>query len=132
MKFAADINLLPQMLGYIRAEAEKVGIHEEALYKLELASEETIVNIISYAYPGREGKIDITCKPEKDRRFVVTIRDQGKPFNPLEHEITPEVEKPLSERKIGGLGIFLIRQFIDEVSYRREGEENVLTLVVRY
>ncbi|NGX53942.1 MAG: Serine/threonine-protein kinase BtrW [Chlamydiae bacterium] len=130
MDFAAAMTNLSQMLGFIRQEASRVGVDETHIHKLELASEEALVNIISYAYPKKEGKILIQCSKSTPARFEITIRDQGVPFNPNDADVDTEVDKPMSQRKIGGLGIFLIRKMVDELSYRRDGNENVLKMTM--
>ncbi|NGX55463.1 MAG: Serine-protein kinase RsbW [Chlamydiae bacterium] len=130
MDFAAEMTVLSQMLTFIRQEANQAGMSEAHIHKLELASEEALVNIISYAYPKKEGKISIQCSTSGASRFDVTIRDQGLPFNPNEAAVDTEVDKPMNKRKIGGLGIFLIRKMVDEVSYRRDGNENVLKMTI--
>lgn len=100
---------------------------DKTIRKIELACEEAIVNIISYAYPDEKGILLIQCE-KKRGRFEITIRDHGVPFNPIDVEISPEIDKPAQERRVGGLGIFLIRKAIDEASYQREKDENVLRL----
>jgi len=59
--------------------------------------------------------------------FVVEVSDNGKPFNPLDHP-EPDLNQPLEERPIGGLGIHLIRKFVDQLAYRRDAGRNILTL----
>lgn len=134
MDFPADLECLPQMLDFIRERAASLGMPEEKIYKMELASEEALVNIISYAYPGKSEKkiatLSLDCQKLGTTRFEVLIRDRGVPFNPIDAEITVDIHKPIEERKIGGLGIFMIRKLLDEVSYQRVGEENILRMVM--
>ena len=101
---------------------------EKLINKIQLASEEAIVNVISYAYPEKKGMLWIDCE-KKGQRFEITVRDHGLPFNPIDVEVNPQLDQPVQARKIGGLGIFLIRKAIDEVSYQRVDDENVLRLV---
>ena len=108
-----------------------MGVEEAQIHKLELAAEEALVNVISYAYPEKEGTLSIKCD-KNTARFEVTIRDQGPAFNPIEVYVDTDRDKPMNKRKIGGLGIFLIRKMVDEMSYRRDGEENVLKLAITY
>ena len=83
------------------------------LYAIHLVCEELVVNVVSYAYPeGVEGYLKIQIE---------------KPFNPLERDM-PDVSLPLEERQIGGLGIFLTVQMMNNVSYEHVGNENVLTI----
>ena len=95
---------------------------------INLALEEAVTNVMLYAYPGRDdGKVIVECA-KVNNRLIFTITDSGIPFDPTQQK---EVNVTLSaeERAIGGLGIHLVRQLMDEVRYRREEEKNVLTLV---
>jgi len=127
LEFFADLSNLDRMMSHIREEALKIGVNEKAVHKIELACEEALVNIISYAYPDQKGMLTITCQ-KKNHRFEIVMKDYGLPFNPIDVEVNPQLDKPLNERKIGGLGIFLLRKFIDEVSYQRTDEENILRM----
>ena len=89
-------------------------------------------NVMLYAYPGRnDGKVFVEYT-EDDRadgkRMIFTVSDTGVPFDPTKKA---EVDTTLSaeERPIGGLGIHLVRQLMDEVHYERQGDKNILTLV---
>jgi anti-sigma regulatory factor (Ser/Thr protein kinase) len=90
--------------------------------------DELLGNIINYAYTDeQEHTIEVRVEFFGDR-LTVTIEDDGIPFNPLEKD-TPDTELPLEERKIGGLGIHLVRNMMDKVSYQRRITKNRLTLV---
>ena len=85
-------------------------------------------NVISYAYRDDED-LDIEVKMESTgKRLTVTIADDGVPFNPLSAG-APDIDAPLEEREIGGLGIHLVRNLMDDVSYHRRIDRNVMTLV---
>jgi serine/threonine-protein kinase RsbW len=127
MEFNASLEFLPGMMEYIRGQAVAHEIPFLMIHKIELACEEALVNIISYAYQTNPGKIKISCE-KNGKRFEVALRDRGTPFNPIDAEINPQFDTPVNERKVGGMGIFLIRKTIDEVSYRREGDINILSL----
>ncbi len=127
MEFLADLNALDSMMHYLRSEAKLHGMGEKALLKMELACEEAIVNIISYAYPQQKGPLSIVCSC-KGQRLEIVLRDQGVPFNPIDAEINPQLDKSVLDRRVGGLGIFLIRKAIDEAYYQRIDDENVLRL----
>jgi serine/threonine-protein kinase RsbW len=132
MDFSSDIEHLSKMLNFICDNARTAGIKGERLYKLELASEEALVNVISYAFPAKEpgNYISISCQKVEDKRFEVIILDKGIPFNPIDTSKDIDIHKSIEERRVGGLGIFLIHKLLDEVSYRRIGNENVLKLVM--
>ncbi len=127
MEFNASLDSLEKIMKHIRSQAEALGVAPAVIRKIELVTEEAVVNIISYGYKDKKGKIRIGCET-KNERFHIILRDNGVPFNPIEVEIHPQVDAPLHERKVGGFGIYMIRKMIDEVSYQREGNENVLRL----
>ena len=112
---------------------ERVGedCSPKAQMQLDLAVEEIFVNIANYAYAPGEGKAAIRVQvSEEPRRVDVTFRDRGVPYNPLEKE-DPDVTALAAERKLGGLGIFLTKQLMDEVQYEYRDGQNVLTLTKR-
>lgn len=96
-------------------------------FTLRLVLEELVVNVVNYAYgEGGDGPLDITVE-NRDDAIVITLTDQGVPFNPLEQE-APDTDLPPEERPIGGLGIFLVREMMDNVTYRYEAGHNILTV----
>ncbi len=98
--------------------------------KLKLIFDELLNNIISYAYTDdAEHEIEI-CLEVVGHRLVVSIADDGLPFNPLTVE-PPDTNSPLAERQVGGLGIHLVRNLVDEATYQRRVDRNVLTLVTQ-
>jgi sigma-B regulation protein RsbU (phosphoserine phosphatase) len=108
--------------------AEDYGIPEKVRLKINVVFDELLTNIISYAYQDNmEHDIGIKVELSADR-LKVSMVDDGIPFNPLGVE-TPDTELPLEERKIGGLGIHLVRNLVDKVSYRRRIDKNVITVV---
>ena len=108
------------------------NIHFVILYhlypKIRLSIEEVVENIVQYAYEDGAGSMDVQISKE-DADFMLTIKltDQGVPFNPLEMP-DPDLSLSAEDRQIGGLGIFLCKQMMDEVSYSYENGCNVLTM----
>jgi len=101
---------------------------EDLRFKLRLSIEETVENVVQYAYKDSIGWMEVeTDLDEKGLMLTVTLKDAGKPFNPLERP-DPDINLPLEEREIGGLGIFLCKQLMDEVAYRYEDGCNILTM----
>jgi serine/threonine-protein kinase RsbW len=123
MKVAAEMRNLSGMLAFIREGAERAGLDEDRVHRLEVAAEEVLTNIIHYAYKSGSGEIDL-----QSDRGVVVIKDWGDPFNPLQQSASIDTETPLVDRKVGQLGVLLIRQLVQEVRYKREPDANVLTL----
>ena len=109
--------------------AEKQGFSPDRIRDIELALEELLVNIINYAYPGEEGSIDLTCFQDARGRLVFEIVDNGVPFDMLAYA-DPDTTLQIEDRRIGGLGIFFVKQLMDDVRYRRETDQNILTIAV--
>lgn len=95
-------------------------------YTIHLVVEEIVVNIVNYAYPDGEGYLEVRVHNDQ-QVLTFEFRDHGLPFNPLEQPV-PDLDKPLEERSIGGLGIFLTKEMMDDTQYRYEQGENILII----
>lgn len=128
IKITNRLEEVPQMMASIEDICTEEGIDEMTILGINLALEEAVVNVVNYAYP--EGTVgDIEMEVNADAKAITFIlRDHGKPFDPT---AAKEVDITLSaeERQIGGLGIHLIRNYMDEVKYDYRDGQNVLTLV---
>jgi serine/threonine-protein kinase RsbW len=129
--FSANLKSLRAMIHWIRLRLNSLGLDETNLRKAELASEEVLVNIIKHGYKKQTGKIEIELQMLHSH-IEILFRDYGPPFNPLEREISFNPFATLEERRPGGLGILFIRQYMDEVRYRREKNANVLMLIQKF
>jgi anti-sigma regulatory factor (Ser/Thr protein kinase) len=109
---------------------EENNIRNKVLCDVTLALEEIFANIVHYAYEDNEEHLVKIHIKIRDNVLALEIKDDGKPFNPLEIPVT-NTEAPLEERKIGGLGIHLVRNLIDELEYKQVKGKNVLTMKVR-
>ena len=118
-------------LNRLKAEVHELGkalnASDDVIGELNLALEEVISNIIFYGYnDSEEHQINIEiCHQNKS--LLLTIKDDGLPFNPLEIP-APDLESPFEERDIGGLGIFLVKNVMDELKYKCENNNNVLIM----
>jgi sigma-B regulation protein RsbU (phosphoserine phosphatase) len=93
-----------------------------------MAFDELLTNVISYAYDDEgQHKIDIRVSLLNDA-VVIVITDSGIPFNPFQMK-TPDTEASIDDRDIGGLGVHLVREMLDQVNYQRKVDQNVVTLV---
>ena len=102
-------------------------LHQNVLDDIRLAFEEMFSNIVSYGFDDdREHEIVMDMELSADL-LTMKIRDDGRPFNPTEY-VNPDLEKPLDEREVGGLGIHLVRHVIDEWEYKSEQGKNILTM----
>ena len=102
---------------------EEVAPVAEAWGMLSVVVEELVLNIVDYA---QSDYLDVDII-RKRKSITLRFRDGGVPFNPLEKE-TPDFSIPMEDRKIGGLGIFLVIQYMDTVAYKHVGGENILTV----
>ena len=131
VRFAAKFEFLDEIREYVGEIARKGGFGKKDVYNIQLATDEAASNIIEHAYDGvADGVLDLSCSMEKDVIKIILI-DYGEPFDPSAIPM-PDLKADLSERKIGGLGIFLMRKLMDEVHYEpRADQSNVLTMTKR-
>lgn len=102
--------------------------NEALRFKLRLSIEEAVENVVRYAYEGGIGWLEAGTSLNKDTLILtVELRDAGVPFNPLERE-DPDITLSAEEREVGGLGIFLCKQMMDNLNYRYEDGNNILTM----
>ena len=125
----AHLDSLPGAIDFVLSCAGKFRFGSKRQGEMTLALEEALVNIFHYAYPGGSGDVEVTCMAIDGNEFTIEIADSGVPFDILSAP-PPDIAASLGERAAGGLGIFFIRHFMDEVRYRREGGRNILTLGV--
>lgn len=129
--FDADFDNLDEIREFVGDVASQVGFSDKEIYSIQLAADEASSNIIEHAYTGiKNGKLEIECTVFEGGLKIV-MRDHGKPFDPSSVP-EPNVKADLSERKIGGLGMYLMRKLMDEVTYESFDETgNVLTMIKR-
>ena len=118
-----DIQQIPTLAEWV----EGLDIPTELSMPVNLALEEIVSNVMLYAYPDKSGQVYVEFVRVADR-LIFTVTDSGMAFDPTQKE---EVDTTLTaeERPIGGLGIHLVRQLMDEVCYQRLDNKNVLTLI---
>ncbi len=119
-EFPASLQSLHQMVQWVRKQAEHHAFSKRELFHIELATEEAIVNIIHHGYRKKEGKIQIAVV--SNGVFAIEIQDEAPAFNPLTNKGLK------NSSRIGGIGIPLLHQCMDEVSYQRIEPYNLLTL----
>ena len=129
LKMSARLENLGRFIQSVSDCAKAQGFGREETSKIELAAEEALVNIFRYAYPERPGDVETTCKADQGR-FTLEIIDSGIPFDPTAMP-DPDVTAGIQEREAGGLGIFLLKKVMDEVRYRRENDQNIVTLIIQ-
>lgn len=121
---------LPAALDRLEAGCRAAGLAEAGVMELRLVAEEILTNIAKYAFdPGTMAAAELRFSVS-DEAAVVEFRDQGRAFDPLA-EPPPDLDAPLAQRPLGGLGLPLVRALVEECHYAREGSTNVLRLVKR-
>lgn len=131
LKLPADTENLDIIRKFITGISENMGFSEEDIYKIELAVDEACSNVIKHAYltnTRRERTIIVEAYEKKDR-LEITITDKGKGFDPQKVK-KPQIEEYMKKMKRGGLGIYLIKELMDKVSFRiKAGVRNQVRMV---
>ena len=128
MDIAATLENLDTVMAFVDQQLEEVGCSMKAQMQIDIAVEEVYVNIAHYAYNPEVGGVTIRVQIEEDPLAVIlTFIDKGKPYDPLAKE-DPDVTLAAEDRQIGGLGIFMVKKSMDNVSYEYNEGRNILTL----
>jgi serine/threonine-protein kinase RsbW len=116
---------------FVHQAAVDAGLNDKAVYEVETAVDEAVCNIIDHAYGG-EGDGKVECSYEiSDAGLIIHLRDFGKSFNPAKVK-HPNLKAPLGKRKDRGLGLYMMRQWMDEVRFEfSQSAGNLLTMVKR-
>lgn len=127
--FQPSLDQLNRMLEFVSEQCHEAGFYESHLYQIELAVEEILVNILHHASLQKSGSIQIECTYNEHKQFSVVISDDGLPFNPLDVGKRFDISAMMESKLIGGYGICFVLKIIDEIQYRYENGQNILTLV---
>jgi serine/threonine-protein kinase RsbW len=129
-KFPGRYESLERIASFIRAEAETTPLSHSDVFAVETAVDEAVSNIIEHAYQGEEkGEIVCTCTTDPSG-IVITLEDTGKPFDPQSIPV-PNLDVPLMDRSDHGLGVYMMRKWMDEVHYEFENGINRVIMVKR-
>lgn len=124
----ATVENIAVVTDFADEQLEALDCSMKAMMQINVAIDEILANIAFYAYPGHGGTVTMQVEIREDTRTaVLTFIDSGIPYNPLEKE-DPDVTLSLEERQIGGLGIFLVKKSMDDMSYERKDGQNILIL----
>jgi anti-sigma regulatory factor (Ser/Thr protein kinase) len=133
LRVTATLEVLSSIGAFVMKAAEDAGLDRRAAYRLRLAVDEMATNIIVLGNPlEHSGDDEIRLTSDiTDQALTITLEDRGPEFNPLEHE-TPEghIDKPMEQRPIGGLGVFLAIRGVDRFLYQRIDDRNRSTFIV--
>ncbi|MGN1339502.1 MAG: ATP-binding protein [Oscillospiraceae bacterium] len=124
--FPAHDSALQDVLAFTEEQLEAAGCPMKKVMQITVAIEEMFVNIAHYAYPGGNGTVRYSIEHD-DHCIIFRLADSGIPFDPLAKP-DPDVTLSAEERKIGGLGIYMMKQTMDDVTYEYTNGENILTM----
>lgn len=127
--FPASLDCYNEFISFIEETLETAGCPLGSIMKINVASDEIFANVSSYAYGEGNGDISVSILPlEKPDGVRITFTDSGMPFNPLDAPV-PDTELSAEERKIGGLGIYMIRETMDNVEYEYKDGTNNFSII---
>jgi anti-sigma regulatory factor (Ser/Thr protein kinase) len=122
----AVVDNLPQVLEFVDTCLESADCPLPAQIQIDIAVEEIFVNIAKYAYDSGDGNVVVGAEV-KNGKATISFSDSGIPYDPLAKE-DPDVTLSAEERKIGGLGVFLVKNTMDDITYEYKDGQNILTL----
>lgn len=123
-----DIDEITVLGEWVEQLGETYDIPADDLFQLNMVLEEAVVNIVEYAYPGQTEKPISLAVSTDGRVFDFVLTDEGVQFDPTKDSDEPDIEQGAEERPIGGLGIYLVKQYMSNVRYRRENGKNILSM----
>ena len=119
---------LDKVLSFLDQQLKEKGCGLKDQVQMDLAVEEIFVNVANYAYFPGSGDVKIGIEfTSKPRSIAVTFADRGTPYNPLEKQ-DPDITLSAEERRIGGLGIYMVKKSVDEMKYVHRDGQNILTI----
>ena len=132
-KLPARKEELNELLALIEENLEAAGCPMKSQTTVLVSFEEIFVNVASYAFPDDEnGEAEFIFDIDDEaRKASLTLKDDGIPFDPFS-QAAPDLSLSAEERRIGGLGIFMVKKMMDEVSYQYSGGLNITTIVKNF
>lgn len=126
---ASTLDAVAHCTEFAAAQARAAGFSPARTREVELAVEEVVANICRYGFGNAPGELELGCRRVGDDKLEFEFVDRGQPFDMLAAP-APMLAPDIEQRDPGGLGIPVLRALVDDASYRREGERNVLRLLV--
>lgn len=123
--FKASQESLPEAMAFLEEQMNILEIDLKKQMQISIAVEELFVNIAHYSYAAEEGEVELQL--DKNAMLIISLIDSGQPFNPLERK-DPDINAPLEERDIGGLGIYMAKQNADKIEYEYKDGKNVVRI----
>ena len=128
LTMGAELGNIPKVIDFVDRELDELGCSEKSKMQINIAIDELYSNIANYAYVEGNGEVTVVIgNDSKPCTVRISFQDEGKPFNPLESR-EPDTTLSARERKIGGLGIFMVKKNMDDVRYEYKDGKNILTI----
>jgi anti-sigma regulatory factor (Ser/Thr protein kinase) len=125
------LDSLEAIAAYVAEVAVAAGLDEESSYRLQLAVDEVVTNIVSHGYAevGIEGVVELEAVIDK-HTLKICIEDTGPIYDPRQYQRPDHLDLPIEQRKVGGLGVYLAMNSVDRFLYEQVGKRNRHTLIV--
>ena len=128
LTMSADRKKIPAVIEFVNQVLDALGCSLKAEAQIDIAIDEIYSNIVKYGYEEEGGEVTVSFDTsEEPLAMTLSFRDEGKPFNPLERR-DPDVTLSAKDRKIGGLGIFMVKKSMDDIRYEYRDGKNILTI----
>lgn len=119
---------IPAIIGFVNRELERMDCDLKTKAQIDIAIDELYSNISKYCYDDEGGEVTVALETENEPRVVsISFMDGGRPFNPLQRE-DPDITLSARDRKIGGLGIYMVKKSMDDIRYEYREGKNILTI----
>ena len=128
IKIRNKISEMPKIIAYFESFARQNDLHRTSIQKFNIVLDELLNNIISYAFKDDDEHHILVKFQLKYLRLIITIEDDGIPFNPFRAD-PPDIELSISERDLGGLGVHIVKNLVDEHHYIRQSKRNIINLI---
>ncbi len=119
---------IPLIIDFVNRELNSLGSSRKAKAQIDIAIDEVYSNIAKYGYGDKCGDVTVAIETDRENHAVsISFADEGRPFNPLEHA-DPDITLSARDRKIGGLGIYMVKKSMNDVRYEYREGKNILTI----
>lgn len=119
---------IPEIIEFVNRELERMDCGTKTRAQIDIAIDELYSNIAKYGFDDDGGEVTVAMETQREPRIVsITFTDGGRPFNPLERS-DPDTTLSARDRKIGGLGIYMVKKSMDDVRYEYREGKNILTI----
>ena len=123
----AAVENIEKAVAFVNGQLEAAGCPPKTMIQIDVAIDELFGNIAHYAYGKDTGDATVRVEVTEEPAVIITFIDNGIPYNPLKKP-DPDVTKDLEEREIGGLGIFMVKKSMDDITYEYKEGQNILRI----